>query len=521
MMKKALSSMLILLIAGLTMIYPSTIQAREISKAGAVFQQVKDGVVTIFTSAGHGSGFLIDDSGLIVTNSHVVNESSGHLRVKFGPDQIVTGKLIENDRENDVAIIHVNLENIKNHTTLKPFTPEGNEPLVLVGEEVIAIGTPIERETQEHTMTTGIVGKYDEFVISHDAAINHGNSGGPLLNFDGQVVGLNTFKRPGMEGVSGAVPITKAQRIIEQAKQKIAKSDKPSPELLPDLPKIPFPISQLMIEKPDVFPQRSVWAYNFSSYYFNVSTLTPPQYYRQTMKLQDIALKNRKKRAKKKGFEVTDDEYNYKNYKYFDYRKPLVTFSVMPKPKLTTGSKVFNTLSFIMAAGATAATFGATAPTMVMPFIMGKKEIKKDFLSMSLQTAQGKTICIPVESGRKKYEENWALITGYTYQSILDKSYTGEYAYDSHCFETSEPLQLVIDIEGTKDDDYTIKIPESVKKVILEDFKPYHEYVSSLQKTPAVVDKKPGNLTEETSTTKSAEDQSKSTEVPDYLKKYY
>lgn len=63
--------------------------AREMSKAGEVFQKVQAGVVTVFTGSGHGSGFLADESGLVVTNSHVVNDNAGHLRVKFGRDQIV------------------------------------------------------------------------------------------------------------------------------------------------------------------------------------------------------------------------------------------------------------------------------------------------------------------------------------------------------------------------------------------------------------------------------------------------
>lgn len=98
--------------------------AREFSKAGKVFQEAKNGIVTVFSSVGHGSGFLADDSGLVVTNSHVVREASDHLRVKFGPKQIVEGKVIVNDRENDVAVLWVNLKNIDAATPLKMFNPE-------------------------------------------------------------------------------------------------------------------------------------------------------------------------------------------------------------------------------------------------------------------------------------------------------------------------------------------------------------------------------------------------------------
>jgi S1-C subfamily serine protease len=461
----------------------SASNAREISKAGTVFQSVKEGVVTIFTSAGHGSGFLLDNSGLIVTNSHVVNETGEHLRVKFGPEQIVQGKLVINDRENDVAVILANLTNIKEHKSLSVFIPTENEPLVMVGEQILAIGSPIERETLEKTLTAGVVGKFDGKVINHDAAINPGNSGGPLVNYDGQVVGINTFIQLANHGpgVAGAVPITKALPVLNQAKELVRTLEKPSAELMPDTPAIAYPISQLLKDNSNLFPKRKEKAYNFEANYFKVSVLTPPQGYRQVVKIQDKELAKRKKRAKRKGFQVIDDEYDYKNLKYYDYNKPLVTLMVIPKPKLTTGSKIFNTVSFLTAAGATVATFGATAPAMFVPFMMGKKEVKKDFYSMSLITPDGKMACSPVETGRVPFEENLVRLSGYMYQDFVDKSYIGLYSYDAKCFENSQPLKLIIDIEGTKDSDYNIKIPENIKKLIVEDFKPYKDYVMSLE----------------------------------------
>ncbi len=459
---------------------PQIAESRELSKAGLVYDQVKDGVVTVFTSTGHGSGCLMDESGLVVTNSHVVNETSDHLRVKFGPKEIVKGVVVVNDREHDIAIVRVNLKNVKAPITLRPFIPT-DEKLVLVGEQVIAIGSPLDRINLEKTMTLGVVGKFQNDVIYHDARINHGNSGGPLLNFDGQVVGINSFAPPdpGLVGPSGAVPISLALPNLKAAREKVANLDLPPADLMPDIPEVQYPISKLLKENAEFFQNRKQKNYNFNSEYFAVSVLTPPQKYFQSVKVQDLLLKQRKKRAHKKKFAVTDDEYDYKNQKYFDYSSPVVTIFVMPKPKLTTGSKVFSTVSFLAASTFTVATAGIAAPLMVVPFMYGKHEYKKDFLSMSLISDDNSSSVEPLETGRQPFEKATVLVTEYAYADLIDKSYFGVYKFDAKSFDTDKKLKLVINIEGT-DKDKTIKVPDRVKKLIVEDFKPYWRHVDKL-----------------------------------------
>lgn len=82
--QKYVSGSLILLLLACQFFILSPSYSREFSKAGQIFHTVEDGVVTVFTSAGHGSGFLVDDRGIVLTNSHVVKEGAGNLRVKFG-----------------------------------------------------------------------------------------------------------------------------------------------------------------------------------------------------------------------------------------------------------------------------------------------------------------------------------------------------------------------------------------------------------------------------------------------------
>lgn len=495
-------SLSLLLISSLTlgMVFTSPpCNSREFSKAGQIFNTVKDGAVTVFTAAGHGSGFLVDEGGIVLTNSHVINEGGGHLRVKFGPKEIVQATVIANDRDKDIALLRVNLKNVTFKKALPLFAPN-NEDLVVVGEQVMAVGSPLERKQLEKTMTVGVIGKFDKDVIYHDASINPGNSGGPLLNFDGQVVGINTFTaaKNGGQAIGGAVPITLALKHIESAKGELNTKEAPSAELLPDIPDIPFTVSELFKDSSEQNKKRKQSDYNFESAYFTVSVLTPPQGYYQTVKVQDQLLKHRKKRAKKKNFEISDDEYEYKNGKYYNHEQAVVTVMVIPKPKLTTQSKIVNTLAFFGATAAAVASFGATTPLMIAPFYMGKHEVKKDFLQMTLETEDNRPVATPIETGRIPYEPNIVAITELGYTELIDKSYVGRYTFDAHAFETDKPLKLVIDIEG-KDEDKAIKFPEKIKKLIVQDFKPYWEHVANLNSrtetsTQAVVQKndKPG-----------------------------
>ncbi len=486
-LRQKISMMLITCILSINTIlifaFSPHVEAREISKAGQVFNDVKDGVVTIF-AAGHGSGVLVHESGLILTNNHVVRENKGHIRVRFKQGAVVKGKILHQDRKHDLALVWVNLENVPDAKVIPIFEPPAGEPLVMVGEKVIAIGSPIEKYRYEKTMTVGVASKYDKDIIHHDASINGGNSGGPLLNFDGQIVGINTFGESDRgQAIGGAVSITFAENILQENITKVASlTNKPSPELMPEMSQIRYPIDDLLKTKPYFFKKRKQKDYNFDSRYFEVSISTPAQGYYQLMKEENKRLKRRKKRAEKKGFEVTDDEYSFKNVAYYDSSNPVVTVQIIPKPKLTTSSKILSSVAFVGALGATAATFGLGAPLLVAPFMMKKHEVKKDFLAMSLVDTQGKKTCTALETGRAPFSKDVVILTGSTYVDFIDKSYIGYYTFDSKCFESSSPLKFIINVEGN-DDDRTIKIPDRTRQLIVRDFKPYWEHVATVTGT--------------------------------------
>ncbi|MCC7490366.1 MAG: trypsin-like peptidase domain-containing protein, partial [Gammaproteobacteria bacterium] len=162
---------------------------------------------------GEGSGFIIDSSGLILTNAHVVDDAD-RVTVKLTDKREFTAKVLGKDRQTDVAVLKIEAKDL-------PTVVMGDSADLKVGQWVLAIGSPF---GFENTVTAGIVSAKgralpdDTYVpfIQTDVAVNPGNSGGPLFNLQGQVVGINSqiFSRTGgYEGLSFAIPIDVALRV--------------------------------------------------------------------------------------------------------------------------------------------------------------------------------------------------------------------------------------------------------------------------------------------------------------------
>jgi serine protease Do len=170
-----------------------------------------------YTQRAQGSGFIISKEGHILTNNHLVAEAD-EVSVELVDGRTVKAKVIGTDPESDVAVIQVETSD------LTPV-PLGNSENLQVGEWVLAIGNPM---GLSHTVTAGIVSAtgrsglniatYENF-IQTDAAINMGNSGGPLINLNGQAVGINTAilgPGGGNIGIGFAIPINMARQIANQ-----------------------------------------------------------------------------------------------------------------------------------------------------------------------------------------------------------------------------------------------------------------------------------------------------------------
>ena len=171
---------------------------------------------------GSGTGFLIDKEGYILTNNHVV-ENADVIKITLQNEKKYEAKLIGSDSKTDIALLKIVNPDSKNF----PYLTLGNSENVEVGEWVVAIGNPF---GLDHTVTAGVVsakarnigaGPYDEY-IQTDASINPGNSGGPLLNMNGEVIGINTaiFSRTGGNvGIGFTIPIKMASDILDELKK--------------------------------------------------------------------------------------------------------------------------------------------------------------------------------------------------------------------------------------------------------------------------------------------------------------
>lgn len=164
-----------------------------------------------------GSGFILDNDGYIVTNNHVI-DGADQIQVKLKNGKEYPAEIIGKDTSTDIALIRIKAD----HEL--PSLKLGDSGKLEIGQWVLAIGNPF---GLEHTVTAGIVsakgrvigaGPYDDF-IQTDASINPGNSGGPLLNLNGEVVGINTAIIAGGAGIGFAIPADMAKTVIEQLRK--------------------------------------------------------------------------------------------------------------------------------------------------------------------------------------------------------------------------------------------------------------------------------------------------------------
>jgi S1-C subfamily serine protease len=200
-----------------------------------IYGSAKRGVIQVLATSGAsdslfgsqperalGSGFVIDKAGHVVTNYHVI-EGASKVEVSFSGNDEMPATVIGRDPSTDIAVLRIKRAQGRALTPLEL----GNSDVVRVGDAVVAIGNPF---GLERTVTAGIVSALQreitapngfaiDRVIQTDAAINHGNSGGPLLNADGRVIGVNSqieSDSGGNVGIGFAVPINTVKDVVSQ-----------------------------------------------------------------------------------------------------------------------------------------------------------------------------------------------------------------------------------------------------------------------------------------------------------------
>ncbi|MDA0160151.1 trypsin-like peptidase domain-containing protein [Solirubrobacter ginsenosidimutans] len=197
---------------------PALVGAKQTGDVAAIYAAARNSVVSIKTSEGSGTGFVVKADGTIVTNAHVVGTEST-VQVQFADDETVQGTVGGVDRSSDLAVVKVSTSR-----TLKPLAL-ADSATVRTGQLAVAIGSPF---GLSQTTTAGIVsgtgrhiqapdGFQIDSVIQTDAPINPGNSGGPLLDATGRVIGVNSqiaSQSGGSVGIGFAVPSNTVRDVI-------------------------------------------------------------------------------------------------------------------------------------------------------------------------------------------------------------------------------------------------------------------------------------------------------------------
>ncbi|MCY1144855.1 trypsin-like peptidase domain-containing protein [Actinoplanes sp. Pm04-4] len=205
---------------------PPAAANRAPDSLAGVAGKVLPSVVTVRVTGAIGSGFVVSANGYVITNDHVVEGADDTMSVSFSDGSTAKAELVGRDPQSDVAVIKV---------AKSGLTPValGNSDSIAVGDPVLAFGSPL---ALVNTVTAGIVSAVDRTIeagdagttryyaaIQTDAAVNQGNSGGPLVNAGGQVIGVNSVIRSvggteteaGNIGLAFAIPINQAKRVAQ------------------------------------------------------------------------------------------------------------------------------------------------------------------------------------------------------------------------------------------------------------------------------------------------------------------
>jgi len=450
---------------------------RVVAPETNVFQSIRDGVVTVYGDRGSGSGFIIHKNGLILTNSHVI-ENSTRITVCLDDSTRSAGRIVAQDKQKDLAIVWI----AKTLCADRPVLEIAHRPsleLAFEGERVIAIGSPL---NQTRIMTSGIVSKLEEGAIITDVSINPGNSGGPLLNMDAEVIGVNTFRDPslGGPGVSGSIPISMARELIVGAETHLNESP-PSPLLLPVVPRARFPLGGLTWaseRSSDDDNYRLKWAEReaqtdqYSARYdpgFEIRVATPTRSYFLSAE-EDRRLAG-KRRAREAAAGVADAEMydplgtRLREWQaYVGQHAPVVVITVVPKVGET------GTSSFLNILGAAAAGYSGT------PYVGSHQyEFKADLQDCTLLCNDR-----PVFDVFRGFGMMPVSISAGTV-NMDDIAQRGTFVYLPDVFAPCDSTELSLRLKDLKhpDRDIRVPIPMACREQVWMDFEPYRDMLAA------------------------------------------
>jgi S1-C subfamily serine protease len=418
----------------------------------SMFQKYQKSVVTVWSEIGSGTGFIVDSSGLVMTNQHVIGPSE-LVAVQFDANRKVAAKVLAFDADRDVAILYADLSAFPEAMAVPLSVARADHELAVEGEKVFTIGSPL---GLKKIITSGIVSKVEARAILSDVNINHGNSGGPLFNSSGEVIGITAFLVPGGNGpgVAGIIRIDQTLPALGQARKKMKDAALPSVRLLPVEPIDPYPVDSLKemtrTRKLDRKP------YIFSLGGFDVALVTPVLQYEVDGEADRTAAHEKSKRTNRRGespknsFEPMQDLHEWSEYTG-EY-KPVLFVQAAPQLRETFASALGREL----------------APAVVAYTGGARMKFRTDFYRMKLLCG-GKEV-EPIQPGKAA-----AMVNAQdSFVKVADATYVGIYSYPANAISPAcdkVTLQIFSEREPEKSESKELD-PKTIDRV-WDDFKPY------------------------------------------------
>jgi hypothetical protein len=266
------------------------VTARSIERT--IYDAVASSVLRIEAGLGHGSGFLVDSSGLIVTNDHVVGNAD-EITVYLEPTVRVSASIVTRNADADLAIIQIPKKLVDGRQPLRLAHSEAD---LAPGDHVVALGYPL---SQPLTISTGIVANVRAGAILTDASVNPGNSGGPVLTTDGLVVAVTTFLDQDDigPGLGGAVVVDRVHTLLQKALKNPLRN--PVERHLPAFPLAVYPVSALRAVADTADPLLFKSSGTMTAGPFAISVSTPLSQMLTTMTIGRQISKDRRRREER------------------------------------------------------------------------------------------------------------------------------------------------------------------------------------------------------------------------------
>lgn len=438
----------------------SVASGRDISRGGEMFKSLRDGVVTVQGELEPGTGFIIDATGLVLTNQHVIDQSND-IRVRFDRNTAVRARVVAVDKERDLAILQVNLSAFPTARVLEIAPTGTSEKPVIEGERVFTIGSPL---FEDKILSSGTVSKIESGAIITDITFNPNNAGAPLFNSLGKVVGISTFKikdRSGAmfagnettsddSGLSGIVAIEQATDLITKARDSAIAKRTPSIEVMPNMPEGVFPVETIKVALQDkAFPLKQ---YVSDVKDYQIKYMTPVYKFYVMEKDRIESLKNRASRNKEKGVTETADPFRDLRYwsEYAGELRPVVQILALPE---------------------TGASGASMALSMIAQGMVGygtplSHKYKADFYQMKLM-CDGKEIVPLIRNKTEIVRE----LQNY-YKERKHFTYAGVYSYPHEVFAPGRCGQMQLQVFSEEDIEtpITSDVTDAVKNRIWSDF---------------------------------------------------